>query len=205
MNETRDCHIGCSEYLPTGKTPPTPSRYFAFRDPAYTGFFKNAVEALAKTNWDSFKEDAEDAGAVTLFEGYQSDLCWGCWHWEPGNTAAEELFQRLGAALADYPCLDDDAYSELEYDAWWAYWNDRGMTDFCATRLELSTWEWSDVEDLLGQDLVDDLSQAVLDGMHYRDGFDCSFDVHGAACAFDEWVDGMTMLRSFAGIPGVEG
>lgn len=206
MNETKDCHIGCSEHPPTGDSTPAPSRYFAFRDPSTLNYCgSEAAEALDQTNWDAFKGDAEEAGAVTMFEGYQSDPCWGCWHWEPGNTAAEELFEQLGAALADYPVLDEWAYGALESDAWWAYWSDMGMTDFCATRLELSNSEWFDVEELLGQDLVDDLSEKIVEGMNHYDGWTTTFDVHGAGRAFDEWVENMTVLRTFAGTPGVEG
>lgn len=198
MNDIKDCPIGCAEHPSSGE--PTPSRYFEFRDPSTLNYCgSEASEALDQTNWAAFKTEAEEAGAVTMFEGYQSDPCWGCWHWEPGNADAEELFERIGRALSDYPCLDDETYSELDYAAWWSYWNDYGMTDFCATRLELSNSEWFDVEELLGQDLVDDLSQYVVDGMNYQNGFDCTFDVHGAGRAFDEWVENMTVLRTFAG------
>ena len=208
MTDIKDCPCACSiDPAKAGRMSGTPTRYFEFRSPGslyYCG--AEAYAALQHTNWNSFKAEAETAGATVCYDGSKSgdDACYGCWHWEPDNAAAEELFERIGRALSDYPCLDEWAYGALESDAWWAYWNDYGMTDFCATRLELSTWEWSDVEELLGQDLVDDLSEKIVEGMNHYDGWTTTFDVYGAGEAFDLWVEGMTVLRTFVGAQGVD-
>jgi hypothetical protein len=95
--------------------------------PVFLGY---GADALAKSNFRAAKEllDSEDCEYSEEYFG----------HWggnfsillvEPTETA-ETVLNDIIARLADYPCLDEDLYSELELADQDAQWNDWGRDDF---------------------------------------------------------------------------
>jgi hypothetical protein len=113
----------------------------------------------------------------------------------PDTPANRETLERLTARLADYPLLDESAYSEREYDAWQECWTDWAGAEVAsavgAELVECGAVEWA--AEMVAQ--IDDatFSTWAHDGMGYFYGFSGEYDEAGAVGAVLDGIAGFIM------------
>lgn len=132
----------------------TPSDYFGFDPVGDIGIVAKSrdSDALTRSNWDAAKARMLEAAGVTQqdiddWDGDDMDARpavydWRASHWAVGwveylmcrsdaPQAVLDEAQAIADDLADYPALDEDAWSELEYAEaceTWASWSVRDRT-----------------------------------------------------------------------------
>ena len=87
---------------------------------------------------------------------------------DPSDTARIKIAEDIEAALADYPVLDDSAYSELEQEAIqenWENFGDRDLRSFLEKYFELGYTP--DVNDELTDPQFEALKDLLLQFAHY--------------------------------------
>lgn len=109
-----------------------------------------------------------------------------------GSPAADHA-ESCARSLADYPLLDESAYSAREYAAWETYWQDTARRDVAyaaADVIAAATGADSyDVADVL-ESHADGWEGPALEAMAYWHGFTGEHDADGAVVAVVEWFYG---------------
>lgn len=173
--------------LPLGDPPAEIADWYAIAsDPRAVRYFDDDSEAMDTTNWDAIVSSMTAVFGDELpriFDRYTRDgwvldgldddaiadgaMLFGrvlliAPDWYEGLAEAQEL----SSALANYPLLDEDAYSQLEYDAWQDYAPQ-------AFRDELR-YEHRDIDEDTADALIDatdDILGDVAQYLHHYQGF----------------------------------
>lgn len=135
------------------------------------GYGPFSTYALEKTNWDAIREALNEVSEQG--QGYE----WAEWEgsiaYDYSNNALREVVENIETSLAGYPLLDDEAFSEMEYE---------NALEYLEENLELP--DILDASDVLSKihelgygDDPDDWSDAVeraLDELGWRECAECS-------------------------------
>lgn len=140
-------------------------------------------------DWPTGPRDPRGSDAQTVGADWQ-----GTWLVVRIGSDADEWWQECSRSLANYPLLDENAYSALEWEAWARWWGDDGARDLVneiADDLADALEEAGCPDDL--RDAVEELDPSVIaevafQGMNYWDGWDGSYDADGAQGAAIEHV-----------------
>ena len=130
---------------------------------------------MEENNFDVFKRELETRHKVSKEYVYS----WEASHWACGwvqylmlkPSAPQELLdcaESLLADLADYPSLDDDSYSERQYDAICDYWESESI----GGRIELiKEYDLCIEPNIFAARRSNDIPEAVFDGLYQSEMF----------------------------------
>lgn len=164
-------------------------------DPTIHSYSDDAQEAMDETNWATIL-DALPEGPPEEINSYHGPdmtpevtavgygLCRDTFDTylivSPENSDLIDTMAEFHGALEGYPLLDEDAYSEREYDAWQEWVMTGGLEyDTCSELIDLGADE--DTVDLIS-DQWSDIAPIVSSRLDYSNGFygECSPEFHVA-------------------------
>ena len=172
-------------------------------DPSRVRYFDDDSEAMDETNWDALPIDrselfdTSDPESVNPLDeivaagvGFYRDTFETYLIVAPGNEEVLDAMLDTRKSLSDYPLLDEDAYSEREYNAWLDFMSDGLRYD---TLRDLSGPIDEDTVEAIS-DAWDDIAPAAAQHLHYYNGFSGEHGPDFSECIARTLVDGLARV-----------
>jgi hypothetical protein len=148
---------------------------------------------LVEFNWAEVVL-AEEGLSLTGLPRTHTPGVYGATFVRDGSELHEHLLS-CSRALADYPLLDEEAYSEQEYEAWQEYWVSDAARDTLRDALNIiDPDDELEVEDLYAFDPVGIVGMAALSCINYENGFTGEYDDNGAVAGMVAALNGIATV-----------